>query len=176
MFFCFAGQLCLTGHNRLVRRAQNEVNLLTSKLFPLLPPPKVRSIPVFQREMTIHILQKGAFVRWKEQQGPSLSVFHTGYFRLFHLFYTSFPSKMKSCFERMEKWTGDVFWPHTGYNYDVPKRSWRWSKRTIPIRSHSLLTLRVCRWLANSIGTGFKKRYKPALCVLGSSTVYFYCT
>lgn len=98
---------------------------------------------------------------------PSFILDISGFFMsLCGLLYSFFPL-FKTWFELKEKCIGYVPWLQT--NSDLCCRS-------------SLLTLWVCRWLANSIGTGWgkgkkkKKSYKPALCVLGSSTVYFYCT
>lgn len=139
--------------------------LWTSKLCPPFAPSKSEMYPCFSREMTIHILLNGAFLCWKEEQGPSLSVFHTGYFRLFQslcrLLYSPPPPSLK----RGLSWRRNVF----GMSHDY---------KPIPIYAVVLVCwLWVCCWLANSIGTGWgKEKNKPALCVLGSSTVYFYCT
>lgn len=149
LFFLILPQVLVAEQDIILWGAQNQVNLFTSKLCPPFAPSKSGKYPCFSREMTIHFYvgKSSIFI-----QGPSL--FHTGYFRLCHLFVQT----LKHDFSRRKR---------------VPCLQ---TNSSLCCRS-SLLTVRVCRWLANSIETGWEKKdYKPALCVLGSSTVYFYCT
>lgn len=153
--------------------AQNQVNLLTSKLCSPFVPSKSEMYPCFSREMTIHILLNGAFLCWKEKHlftRPFSFCLSYWIFQAFSCLCADFCTPFFPSLKRGLSWRRDVLDMSLDY-------------KPIPIYAVVLLCW-LCEYAAGwqtqleQVGEKKKKQqsYKPALCVLGSSTVYFYCT
>lgn len=130
--------------------------------------------PCFSREMTIHILLNSAFLCWKEQHlftRPFSFCLSYWIFQAFSCLCADFCTPFFSpSLKRGLSWRRNVL--DTSLDY-----------KPIPIYAVVLLCW-LCEYAAGwqtqleQVGEKKKKKksYKPALCVLGSSTVYFYCT
>ncbi len=129
LLFLIPPQVLVAEQDIILWGAQNQVNLLTSKLCPPFAPSKSGKYPCFSREMTIHFYvgKSSIFI-----QGPSL----------FILDISSFVISVQTLKHDFSRWKRV---PCLQTNSSLCCRS-------------SLLTVSVCRWLANSIETGWEKK------------------